>query len=519
MKAFQRSFRGKGNVCWGFIVSFLLIYPLMACQAAVTPSITSQPTATFTKTETPTPTTVPLTTIRRTPETPENIPTDIADVIINFAEPIDSSPSDFGVNGWWTDEDALTWQERYRELAPEVVRVPIFHAILEPQNDDSDPGHVNASGFAFNTPYPLTDNRHITYRKWFQALQQNGATILIYIPYVAPWLSKTDSSSVLEAPYPPKDITEYQEFIEVTLSYLMDDVGFPPERIILEPVNEPDLACGSDPAVACFWRDWQIEDLSVVFEAASASIMSIDPGIRMAGPALCCNVDILHQLMENHHAAGYLDVLTFHSYIKGGFDLSSTFAFADQLRKYNKPIFLDEYGSTTYWSNGEKGALWHSAALSEIWKANLSPIQFSMAEMPGMHEGYNELGLFKNWEAGWLQKPSYWVYANFFNNFHGAELVKMSSPEGMPGIAGRTGRMDDQRLAIWLTNGAFIKESAVLFRVENWETDTAHLEIINNLSGSSPISTRTLMASEDRSLVFSYNIPPLSSFLFLLSPP
>jgi len=237
---------------------------------------------------------------------------------------------------------------------------------LEPENDNDNPDESDLTRFHFATPFPVADNRHITYAKWFDALRDADVSVMVFIPYLAPWLSRAENTSTLSAPYPPNDLAEYQELIRVLLTYLIDEVGFPPKKIILEPVNEPDLNCGVDPAVSCFWQNWQVDDLAAVLESASQAATAVDSRIRVAGPTLCCRMNYIDRLMEQYQADTYLDILTFHDYEAGPFNLEPTLRIARRLQNYGKPVYLDEYGSKNYWSNGEKGALWHSAALGEF---------------------------------------------------------------------------------------------------------------------------------------------------------
>jgi hypothetical protein len=224
--------------------------------------------------------------------------------------------------------------------------------------------------------------------------------------------------------------------------------------------------------------------------------------------------------MNQYQADSYLDILTYHHYNNDGNpNFDAMLNTATQWQTYGKPVYLDEYGNKAYWSNGIDGALWHSAALAEFWQAGLPPIQFSMAEMPIMHEGYNELGLFYTWRQNWEIKPAYWVYANFYNNLPDRELVTITSPAGMPGIAARgtTG----QSLAIWVTNYTFEKDGGgdVVLRVENWPFSSAQVQVLDNLSGSTPVATLDVSANIQNQLTFTYPIPVRQSLLFLVSAP
>jgi hypothetical protein len=439
-----------------------------------------------------------------------------ADILIDFSHLTGQAPATYGLNGWWTDEDSGMWNNRYLMLNPEVVRVPILHALIEPINDDSNPTHINIDGFNFNTPLPITADRHFTYHAWFSVLKENDVTIMVYIPYLAPWLSRAEGSPILEAPYPPNNIAEYQELIRALLNYLIEDIGFHPDNIILEPVNEPDLPCGADPAVACFWDNWQIYELAEVLIGAAQTANDIDPRIRIAGPSLCCNFGLLDQLTQSYNITNFLDVVTFHYYTSGNYNLSGLVNTYNDLKQFGKPVYLNEYGNTTYWSNGTLGALWHAAALSDFWENGIPPIQFSMAEIPLMHEGYNELGLFYSWEQGWQIKPAYWVYVNFFNHFESAELVHLEIPNGMIGVAGRQG---DKTLALWIVNNNYQPDQDLIISIENWPTINAQVQVFNNLTGSSPVDSIHTNRLSNGEIKISYPVPPSNSLLFVFSEP
>jgi hypothetical protein len=453
-------------------------------------------------------------------DTPPAIPPIVSssikpDVVADYANPIGSSPETFGVNGWWTDEDADLWQERYAELAPRIVRLPVFQQVLEPTNDNDNPNETNAAGFLFGTPIPAGDNRHLTYRLWFESLRDQKITLMVYLPYLAQWLSWSESSSSAGAPFPPTDLDEYAEFVRVLLIYLVDEIHYPPQQIVLEPFNEPDLDCGADPNVPCFWRKWQMDELAAVLKAAHTQAQAVNPNIRLAGPALCCRIEVLDQLMQTYNAAEYLDILTFHKYDTSNFDLNPLFGMARAFAPYGKPVYVDEYGNTIHTSNGANGALWHAITLGELWKAGLAPIQFSVSEWPGMHAGYNSMGLMTDWHDGWQVKPAYGVYVNFFNHLADTTLVATQLPTGIFGVAGI--QPSESTLALWLTNANFKKDGNLVIQVENWPAASASIQAFDNLAGSAAMQTFSISAGSDGALVFDYAIPPEQSFLFLLS--
>jgi hypothetical protein len=439
-----------------------------------------------------------------------------ADITVNFANRVGKSPSEFGVNGWWSDEDAELWHDRYAELSPRIVRVPVIQQVLEPTNDDEDPTHYEAANFYFDTPIPAGDDRHLTYRRWFESLRDQNVTLLVYVPYLSDWLSYSSSRKTVGSPFPPNNLDEYAEFIRVLLTYLVEDIHYPPQQIILEPVNEPDLACGADLDVPCFWENWQVEDLVAVLKAAYTQAHGVHTDIRLAGPALCCHPELLTRLMDEYNAAAYLDILTYHAYDSENFNLNPFFQTAEIFSRYNLPVYLDEYGNKIHLSNGENGALWHAITLSELWKAGITPIQFSISEWPSMHAGYNQMGLFKYWSDNWELKPSYWVYVNFFTHMRDLYLVSTTLPDGIFGVAGV--KPDEKTLSIWLTNVNFEKNEDVKIGVNNWPYKNARVEVFNNLVNNVPVQTFNIQADSADSLIVNYPVQPKQSWLFVISP-
>ena len=496
---------------WG---SALLI--LIACRSGETfaPSPTVTPTATSTPTLIPMPAASATLDPILSPTPASTAPATEADVIIDFEAVVGLSPTGYGTNGWWNDEDAELWRARYAELGPQVVRLPALQMILEPLNDNDDPGAINWAGFRFGDPFPLPiggEGRRVTYRLWFETLRDLDITLLLHTPYLSGWLSANGNRDPFSS-FPPTDVAEYGEFVRALLTYLVDEVGYPPQRIILEPVNEADLRCGADPAVPCFWQDWEMDDLFAVVRTAHEQAAAVDPAIRIAGLATCCDTNLLPRFMVEYKGDEYLDVITYHRYGRG-FDFGSAIARGVELQAYGKPVYLDEFGSTKYWSNGLEGALWHSAVMPQIWAAGINPVQFSISEWPGMHQGYNQLGLFADWTGDWARKPAYWVYVNFYAHLNGAELVRATSSPDLFVLAGR--HLETETLAVWLTNVTLARKEKLAFQIDHWPTNHAILTAYDNLSGPQSIDTISV-AVKGGQLLFDYAVPEHSSFSLVL---
>jgi len=433
-----------------------------------------------------------------------------ATVEVAYQTVVGRSPAGYGVNGWWTDQDAEVWQARYRELSPAVVRLPAPQSMLEPQNDDPDPSHVNRRGFLFDQPVPWF-GRTITLGRWLAALRDQDATVMIHVPYLAGWLSANGDRELFST-YPPRDMAEYREYLLALLTFAVDEVGYPPERVILEPVNEPDLRCGQDANVPCFWENWEMDDLVAVMRTADEAAAEVDPAIRVVGVSECCATRLAETLVDQYDGQSFLDGFTYHRYVRGA-DFGDGLARGERLAALGSPVYLNEYGNTRYWSNGRPGALWHAAVLPQIWKAGINPIQFSMAEFPGSHQGYDQLGLFADWRNDWERKPAYWVYANFYRRFGGSELVSVRGTESLVLLAGR--RADAPSLTIWLVNTDPDRPEGLRFQVTGFPTDSAQAQVFDNLGGSEPMVTLELRGTPLR---FDFHLPAASSYSIVLNP-
>ena len=429
------------------------------------------------------------------------------DITVDCDASLANGPLPYGTNGWWTDQDADLWRARYAELAPQIVRLPLFHGFVEPVNDDDDPGHVRWDGFWFTKPIPWS-GRSITYQRWFETLRDLDVTLMLYVPYLAGWLSANEDAGEIST-YPPQSIAEYREFIQATLTFLVHSVGYPPEQIMLEPVNEPDLRCGQDPAVPCFWSNWSMEDLVAVVRAARQACDDVDPAIRLVGLSTCCSDELVDQLMQEYDGIALLNGLTYHRYIRG-FDQSEAVELGQRIARWGLPVYLNEYGSPKYWSDGEEGALWHAAALAQIWTNDIVPVQFSMSEFPGMHEGYNRLGLFADWREDWQRKPAYDVYVGFSRHMRAA--VPVSSTARFPLIVA-AGRSGDGLVSVWVVNPDLEDQLGVTFHIRGLGADAAEVSVHAITVRGDPVAT---FAATGVPLTFAYELPARSIRLFVL---
>lgn len=441
-----------------------------------------------------------------------------SDFIADFEAVVAQPPSAYGTNLWWSDEDATLWASRWAELEPSLVRVPVFHAMIEPVNDNDDPEVINWDGFFLDTPIGIPGTaRTVNHGTLFRALRdQPDLSILIYFPYLAPWLADNAPHPGFPlniAPHPPNDLAEYREFVETVLHYLVATLGFPPKRIVVEAMNEPDLGCGVDSAVPCFWSNWTTADIAGVVRVTYEAIQTVDANIPLVGLAECCGTGIVRDLLDNHPEGAYLERLSYHHYSPTGYNLDTALAHAAELAPYGLPVYLDEYGSYQFLSEGAGGGLWHSWALTTLWKAGIAPLQFPISEFPWQSERYNSMGLFADWRGDWARKPSYWVYTNFFSLVAGGEIISHTAPSGVDVLAARRVATGEVRATFWVVNRASQTLPDQSFVVHNFPREEATLYAYDNLVGPTPALTKTISSLP---LVFTATLPAHSSRAFVL---
>ena len=96
--------------------------------------------------------------------------------------------------------------------------------------------------------------------------------------------------------------------------------------------------------------------------------------------------------------------------------------------------------------------------------------------------------------------------------------------ESMAQLLGQTGYQataDPSQASVLIVNTCgFIgpaKDEDLIIQIDNWEMPTAHLQILDNLSGTAPIDDFALSVTTDGTITFAYPLPPQQSLLFLIS--
>jgi len=440
---------------------------------------------------------------------------------VDYQNVVGDPPSAHGSNSFATDQDLALWISRWQEAGIGMIRIQLPQFFLEPTNDNADPDVIAWENFLFDTAIPIPPDftRSITFSNVFDAMKQAGVSIQLNPVYLAGWLSSNPIPDPYMgfpgeafATYPPNDLDEYQEYVFALLSYLVNVIEYPPERILLDVINEPDLGCGADPVVPCFWDDWSMSDIVAVVERSHAAIQAVDSRIRMVGLAECCGTSIVQSLMDSYNGAQYLSGLTYHRYVSS--DFSSGISRGVALQTYGLPVYCNEYGSTSYLSDGVAGALWHAYALPLMWRNGISPLQFPFSENPYSSDPYNSMGLMLDWTQGWTRKPAYWVYANFYANFPGKELVSVSADAGLDALAARSTAGGGAEFALWISNWSGTSQPNHGFSIQNYPESEATVLVFDNASSTLPVDT---VAAAGSPLTFSYSIPSNSSLTFVIT--
>lgn len=432
-------------------------------------------------------------------------------VVVDFQAEGIAAPVEFGSNSWWSDQDADLWQARHAQLGVRAMRIPAAQSLFEPVNDDDDPTHINPDGFLFRAPIPWF-GRTLTLEKWLLSLKAQNITLMLHVPYLAPWLSRHPGDA-LSSPYPPADLAEYEEYIRALLAFVVDDLGYDPAKVILEPVNEPDLECGQDASVSCFWRDWQEGDLLAVLRSAQLAAQEVDPAIRLVGVSECCGTQWAERLASDPETRDLLDGYSYHKYVQG-YDYQDLIARGQRLLAYGKPVYINEYGSTQFWSDGLDGALWHARLLPKMFAAGIDPLQYPLSEFPGMHAGYNHLGLFQDWNHDFTIKPAYWVYTHFYRLFGGGTILAHQEIGGAELLAVKNSGGGENWAAVWIVTGGPEMLAPVTLVFQNLPQPEMRLSVLNALDEARPLAEQVVAG---QATIFEYLPQPNAAVVVLVT--
>ena len=396
---------------------------------------------------------------------------------------------------------------RINQSGMNIFRMQLISYLIEPVNDNADPNTINWAGFRFNTTYTLFGIT-LSMDVMFTSLNRSGSYMILNFPYLPPWLSSNSNPNPLYGTYPPNSLPEYKEHVKATLLHLVNDIGVPPEKIFLEPFNEPDLGCGVDPSVPCFWQDHTMQDTVDTFLVAYDAAKEVDPAIKVIGMSEWDNGRYVRNFINNHNGLDYLDAITYHKYMNG-YDISSMISMGVGFKNdYGIPVIVDEYGSRNYYSNGVPGALWHSRALTQLWNNDLNPVSFPFWDVEPIGSPYNRMGLFYNASLGWNTKPAFWVYSNFIRFMSNCSILPYSeSISNLDFIASRKGSE-----LHFITTNIDSTPKSLNFVIDGMPPGTYDVTVYNNLYQNSVVQNLSVSGN------FNYTVPGSSSLSFSITP-
>ena len=87
--------------------------------------------------------------------------------------------------------------------------------------------------------------------------------------------------------------------------------------------------------------------------------------------------------------------------------------------------------------------------------------------------------------------PVYWVFANMYRELGGGQIVSTTGPPGLTIVGVRKDSETEARLAVWVTNPT-TENYTITFRVNNFPTGTARVQVFDNLAGDTPVETKVL---------------------------
>ncbi|MCI0515188.1 T9SS type A sorting domain-containing protein, partial [candidate division KSB1 bacterium] len=303
--------------------------------------------------------------------------------------------------------------------------------------------------------------------------------------------------------FPPRDLAEHREFLHTFLDWLVKQIHFPPARIILEPMNEPDY-----PALG-FWENGTLNDIAAVSRVAYQAAKAVDARIQVIGPSEALGTTITEKLMREYNGAQYFDGLAWHYY---GVNFAPVYDRVNSLKSFGLPLFLTEFGNFDYSNEELAGVLWHSYILAEIWQRapELQPIQFTLTSFP---TGLDEKNIFRlalqtDWRYQWERRPAFQIYQNFWHLFRGTTRVNSMTNAELNLIAARNpAATDPATLFLWMTNPTN-QNYNVNFKINDFPSEQARILVRSNLDSTIAVDS---LAALGTPLRFMHYLPAYTS--------
>lgn len=442
---------------------------------------------------------------------------------VDWQQIVGRGPTWYGVEYSWVDQDRDLFLERYRLLSPNLLRVQISQEYFEPANDNADPNLAQFDFDHLTVPLDSQEGKTITFRDMFASLAKEFPDMHFHLNIwlAARWNAANPEGYLgLGGAFPPLNYAEHAEFVRELARWLVESCGIAPQRLSFSFTNEPNLKP--------FFTGSQAELVRIAAETRRA-LDQVSPHIRMDG------LDEVHgtALTETFYPlrpAGCCGRWTFHAYEREVDALWS--ALQRRLERLSAfgPVWVTEFADTANGSldaemdfSTHEAALGFAVLLGRLWSSGIDGIvHFRLADsyLQGQPlEGWAGHGLFADWRGTKSKDgepyglyPAFWVFANFYNEMAGGQVIPTTNPDGLVAAASRHSNRSPACLVLWLTNPGAAAYTATL-QIVNFPSPQAELLILDNLSGREPIETRLVAGAP---LAFQINMPPHSTYTLQL---
>lgn len=455
-----------------------------------------------------------------TPVIPVNVDNTL--ITVDFADVIASGPRFYGVEYGWIDQDQDLYLDRYRRLHGNVVRIQISQEVFEPVNDNGDPDYSEID-FSLTIPVDSERGTTMTYDSMFKSLASEFPDMhfQLNIWLGARWnAADPDGYLGLGGAFPPRDYAEHREFIRALARWLVDDCGISPECLSFTFINEANLDS--------FFVGTQA-DLVRMAEETRTALDQVSSLIQMGGLDEVHGTSWTDEFCRQRPVA-CCDMWTFHVYERGLPSMWNALQERTEHLSLYGPVWVTELADTTNGSPDAKmdfstreAALGFAELLGRLWPTEIDGIvHFRLSDT------YTDLFDFGGWVGHGLFAdargthsngqayepfPVYWVFANTYRELGGGQIISTTAPSGLTVVSARKDSETEARLAVWVTNST-TENYTTAFRVSNFPTRTARVQVFDNLAGDTPVETQVVNGEE---LTFGVNIPPQCSYLFVVS--
>ena len=104
------------------------------------------------------------------------------------------------------------------------------------------------------------------------------------------------------------------------------------------------------------------------------------------------------------------------------------------------------------------------------------------------------------------------MFANLYGQLGGGQVISATTPSDLVVVGVRRDDVSPSRLALWVTNPSETLYTTT-FQVTDFPTTTAQIEILDNLSGNTPVEIKI---SKGAPLIFEVVVPELSSYTVVI---